>query len=195
MNLDKVGNPLALIRSDDPKLKNKVVSVFANGEDDDDIKKPFRSLKLNGASRFQPIGNWNLERTTNYIVGASGSGKSTYIANWIKEYKKKYKDHPIYLFSVLKDDESIDAVKPSRILLDDQFIRDPIDISIYANSCCVFDDCDSIPDKRLKDKVYQTLNLIASTGRHHKITLWCVSHTATDKGYTKTILNEAHTIT
>ena len=38
------------------------------------------------------------------------------------------KDIPVYLFSSLPDDESLDSTKPKRIILDDSLIDDPIDI-------------------------------------------------------------------
>ena len=42
--------------------------------------------------------------------------------------RKVKKDIPVYLFSSLPDDESLDSIKPKRIVLDDSLIDDPIDI-------------------------------------------------------------------
>jgi len=48
--------------------------------------------------------------------------------------KKSKKDIPIYLFSALPDDESLDSIKPLRVQLDDSLLEDPIDIKEFENS-------------------------------------------------------------
>jgi len=82
LNTDKVGATLAVIK-DDPKMKNTIISVST--EDLGGTK--YQHIKLNNG-KFQPIGDWNKERSVGYIVGASGSGKSYFIMEWVKEYKK-----------------------------------------------------------------------------------------------------------
>ena len=113
----------------------------------------------------------------------------------MKQYKRFYKKNPVYVFSSLSEDESLEPIKPLRIILDDVFTKDAIDLKQYADSCVIFDDCDTIQDKKIKEKVYTIMNMMLNTGRHHNITVWCVNHTATGtKVETKTVLNEAHTI-
>ena len=188
LQFGKEGQNIAIIK-DNPNYKNQIVSVSA-----DKMENQFKSLKLNNGY-FQPIGNWNAERSCNLVVGASGSGKSRYICNWVLEYKKKYKDNPIYVFSSLDEDESLKAIKPLRVILDDEFVKEPINLKQFENSCCIFDDTDTIQNKKIKEKVYTVMNMMLNTGRHHNITVWCVQHTPTgNKAETKTILNEAHSI-
>ena len=67
-----------------------------------------------------------------------------------KDYKKKYKNHPIYLFSSLTEDESLDSIKPKRIIIYESLVSDPIEISELAKSCCIFDDIDVISNKKNK---------------------------------------------
>jgi hypothetical protein len=189
LNTDKVGATLAVIK-DDPKMKNTIISVST--EDLGGTK--YQHIKLNNG-KFQPIGDWNKERSVGYIVGASGSGKSYFIMEWVKEYKKKYKKNPIYLFSSLEEDETLDTIHPQRILLDDVFLKEPVDLEQYRDACVIFDDCDTIQHKKIKEKVYTIMNMMLNTGRHYNITIWCVNHTATGtKMETKIILNEAHYI-
>jgi chromosomal replication initiation ATPase DnaA len=139
--------------------------------------------------------NYNAERFVGYIVGASGSGKSYFIREWCKEYHKKFKKNPIYLFSALSEDDTLDTIKPQRIMLDDAFINDPVDLGMYENSLLIFDDCDSIANKKIKDKVYIYLNAALNLGRHFNISIWCVNHTPTGKrAESKTILNESHLV-
>ena len=52
--------------------------------------------------------------------------------NFIEECRT-VKDIPIYLFTSLPDDESLDSVKPKRVILDDSLIDDPI--YIYIRIC------------------------------------------------------------
>jgi len=192
LNLEKVGATLAVIK-DDPKLKGRIVSVSTDDLGDEDMKT-YQSLKLTNG-KFQPIGDWNRERSVGYIVGASGSGKSYFICEWVKEYKRKYKKNPVYLFSSLDEDESLEPIKPERIILDDVFLNEPINLEAYRDSCVIFDDCDTIQNKKIKQKVYDTMNMMLNTGRHFNITIWCVNHTATGtKQETKIVLNEAHYI-
>ena len=192
LNLEKVGSTLAIIK-DDPKMKNTIVSVATDNLGDEDMKT-YKTIKLK-TGRFQPIGDWNKERSVGFIVGSSGSGKSYYICSWVKEYKKRFKKNPIYLFSSLNEDETLDTCNPQRVILDDEFLREPIDLELYRDSCVIFDDCDTIQNKKLKEKVYCLMNMMLNTGRHYNISIWCVNHTATGtKMETKIVLNEAHYI-
>lgn len=184
----KEGQNIAVIK-DNVNYKDKIISTTT-----DDIPNTFKTLKLN-TGNFQPIGNYNAERSCNLIVGASGSGKSRYICNWVLEYKKKYKKNPVYLFSSLTEDVSLKPIKPLRIILDEEFMNEAIDLEMYRNSCCIFDDTDTIQHKYLKEKVYTLMNMMLNTGRHYNITVWVVSHTPTGKKLeTKVIMNEAHSI-
>lgn len=191
LNFEKMGATIAIIKNNE-SLKNKVISVSPDTGTQN--YKTYDTFDLTNGN-FQPIGDYNKERTVNYVVGASGSGKSYYICEWVKEYKKKYKKNPIYLFSSLSSDETLDTIKPQRVILDATFLNEDIDLELYRDSCCIFDDCDTINDKKIKNKVYTLMNAVLNTGRHFNITVWSVNHTPTgNKTETKTILNEAHTL-
>jgi Cdc6-like AAA superfamily ATPase len=148
LNINKVGRPIAKIIKG--KYNNTVVSVteeFKNDEDKeegDELIKEFRRLKIPNDSFFQQVPNTKKEREILYITGCSGSGKSTYTRKFIEELRKVKKDIPIYLFSSLPDDESLDSVKPKRIILDESLIEDPIDIKEFADSVVIVDDVDVI---------------------------------------------------
>ena len=107
--------------------------------------------------------------TLTIIRGVSGSGKSTYTRKYLEQYKKKFKSRPIYLFSSLPSDESLDKVGPKRIKLDETLHTDPIKVDELSESICIFDDIDVISEKKVREAVYDILNQVLEIGRHYKI--------------------------
>jgi hypothetical protein len=193
LNLDKIGRFLCKV--DGGKYNNKIISVTPSLDEKDDLIKPFNCLTLTDGGKFQQVPDPETERQILYITGASGSGKSTYTANYIKHYKKMYPDNPIYCFSALKDDESLDVVKPERIMIDDTLWKSPIDVSEFKNSLVVLDDIDVISDKKQRDAVYSVMNQILEVGRHFKITCVITNHLPTAGKDTRRVLNECHSVT
>jgi energy-coupling factor transporter ATP-binding protein EcfA2 len=157
--------------------------------------KEFRQLKIANDSKFQHIPDTTKEREILYITGPSGSGKSTYTRKYLEQYKKKFKNRPIYLFSSLPSDESLDKVQPKRIKLDETIHTDPIAVEELKESICIFDDIDVISDKKIREGVYTILNQVLEIGRHYKIHCVVTNHLPTNGKDTRRILNEAHTVT
>ena len=199
LNLNKVGRPLA--RIDGGKYSGRVVSVsdqFLNSkqqEPDDSLIQEFRQLKIANDSKFQHIPDTTKEREILYITGPSGSGKSTYTRKYLEQYKKKYKNRPIYLFSSLPSDDSLDKVGPKRVKLSEGIHMDPIKVEELRESICIFDDIDVISDKKIREAVYDILNQVLEIGRHYKIHCVVTNHLPTNGKDTRRILNEAHTVT
>ena len=190
LTFENEGRILAKIT--DGKLKNKNVSVVGNVAD---AVKTFNTLTLKDGS-FQHMPDPETERQILYITGPSGSGKSTYTANYALLYKQVFKKNPIYVFSALKDDESLDVIKPKRFkITKEALLDDKLNIEDLKNSLCIFDDIDCISDKELKNEVYNILNAILETGRHFKISCIITNHLPSNGPYTRRILNECHTVT
>lgn len=190
LNVEKLGKPLAVIEGKG-YLDGKQIWV-ATGSDKP--KEGFPRLDLPEEFHFQQIPNTQSEREILYLTGASGSGKSTYIRKYCEKFKKAYPDRKIYLFSSLGEDESLDAVKPLRVKMDESLYENPIKPTDVENSLVIFDDQDCIADKKIRTAVLDLANQILEIGRHHKISACFVSHLPTDKGNTRRILNEAHAI-
>jgi hypothetical protein len=170
--------------------KNKIVCVV-----DEPNKKSFNKLLLSDG-KFQHLPDPNTSRSILYITGASGSGKSTYTANYAKLYKQIFKKNNVYVFSALKDDPSLDIIKPKRLKIDkESLIDDPILIDDLKDSLCIFDDIDVISNKELKEAVYNILNEILETGRHFNISCIITNHLPSSGHLTRRILNECHSIT
>jgi nicotinamide riboside kinase len=182
LNLNKEGTPFARIVGG--KYNNRLICM------NDD--KGFKQLKIANDAKIQLIPNPKTEREILYITGPSGSGKSTFTRKYIEQYKKTFKDNPIYLFSSLADDESLDEIEPKRVRLDTSIYEDPILIQDFSNSIVIFDDIDVISDKRIRDAVYSLLNQILEIGRHFKISCVVTNHLPSNRSDTRRILNEAH---
>ena len=198
LNLSKIGRSLCKI--DGGKFNNQIVSVSdqftSNTEPEHDgIIKEFRQLKIANDAKFQQIPDSTKEREILYITGPSGSGKSTYTRKFLEQYKKKHKDRPIYLFSSLPSDESLDKIRPKRFKIEDSLYKDPIEVEELKDSVCIFDDIDVISDKKIREAVYNILNQILEIGRHFKITCIVTNHLPTNGKDTRRILNECHTVT
>jgi hypothetical protein len=198
LNLSGIGRPLAKIVGG--KYNNMMVSVSDSiaEEPETDNKaliKEFKRLKLSKDSHFQHVPDTTRERDILYLTGASGSGKSYSTRKYLEEYKKKYKNNEIYLFSALPEDSSIDPLKPKRIKIDESLYEDPIPIEEFANSCVIMDDVDCLSDRKIKEAVYAIMNKILEIGRHYSTTCIVTNHLPTDGRATRRILNEAQTVT
>ena len=149
LNSEDVGRSLAKVVGSE--YDDIIISVN-DKIDDPEIDHEFRRLKIPHDGVFQQIPDSTKEREIIYITGCSGSGKSTYTRKFIEQHKKKKKDMQIYLFSALPDDESLDSVKPQRILLDESLISDPIDVKEFAESIVIFNELLFYQIKRLEKR-------------------------------------------
>jgi hypothetical protein len=190
-NLEKVGKTLAKINGG--KWNGKIVSI--TDKENDEVIKNLTHLHIPDVGVFQQIPDPEIERQIIYVFGPSGSGKSTYAKKYIDEWKKKHKDGDIYLFSALKEDKSIDELKPKRIKITDTLVDEPLETEMFKDSMVIFDDIDVIRDKGHKEAVYTILNGILETGRHFNIDCVLTNHLPSNGADTRRILNECHSIT
>ena len=178
----------------DSKLKNKIVSMTE--DDDDEYIKSVKEIQLQGDNKFELVPNTKADRDVIYYSGPAGVGKSYAMASYLKNYKKAFKDRPIYLFSEKESDDVLDNISGiKRVKMDDQLISDPLDLKDFnEESCCVvFDDIDSL-EKKLKVAVYTLLNKLLKVGRSYKISVLVSSHSSCDGHDTKSMLNESTVI-
>jgi hypothetical protein len=130
-----------------------------------------------------------------YVCGPSESGKSTYIGKYAQEYKQVFPNNNIYVFSRLSEDEPIDELDPTRIEINNELIQDPIQPSELSNSLVIFDDTDTIPDKKLNEAIQKLKNDLLETGRHNDVHVITSSHLVTNYKETRKVLNECNSIT
>jgi len=161
-------------------------------------EKFFKLTDNDGYIRQIPIEKKD-NREILYIAGPSGAGKSTYVNGFVNKYMKKHPTNDVYLFSRVGDDSSLKDIEPIRIDINEDLITDPVDIlkELEEGDIVIFDDTDTLSDKRLLKAVNQIKHDILETGRHKKICCIITSHliNGNDKKDMRTIFNEAHTIT
>jgi hypothetical protein len=193
MNLENIGESFFHIRNNENQKLNKPVYVC---DDKAKVDRHFTEYTCKPHESIQQHPNKDTERTIAYVCGASGSGKSYYIAGLGAEYKKMFPKNPVYLFSSVDADSSIDRIKGlKRVRLDDSFLNTDFVVSDFANMLVIFDDTDCITDKALRLKIEGILNMLLETGRHTRTSVFYTSHLPTNGHQTRRILNECHSIT
>ena len=186
LNFDDCGKMVAKVN--DKKVLYLNASPIEGGVDEYCCK---------GDHCIQAIPDKETERSVLYITGQSGSGKSYYTSQYIKEYHKMYPKRDVFIFSSLADDSTLDKLKYlKRIKIKEQtFLSAELGASDFKDSLCIFDDVDVISNKEIKAKVFKLLNEMLEIGRHFSISVIFTSHNATMGLDTKRILNECHSVT
>jgi len=153
-------------------------------------KKRFVAPK---GKKLEVLPNYNIIEKL-YIAGQSGSGKSYFASNWIKNYLQHYPNNEFFLLSAVEEDEILDRLEPVRVDLDN-LLQDPIDVKEeMVDSVVLIDDCASITNVNIRKYVINLVNQIAQLGRHYKTTLLNVVHNILDHHNSKTILVEATSV-
>ena len=180
------------VKSIGGEYNNNIVSIDTNITPNNNN---FKFLKLEQNINFQCIPDSSKEREIYYITAPSGSGKSYFVMQYVKEYQRKFKNNPIYLFSNVREDPTIDKINNlKRFKIDKSLVDDPLDIKDLENSCVIFDDCDTIVKKDIRQAVIGVLNSILEEGRHWAISCLITYHLPSNGHDTKRMLNEAQKI-
>jgi len=185
MNLNKIGRCVA--------RNGKKKYCVASPEDNDELDlKVFNKINLR-EGKFQYIPN-NEGRDTIGVFGASGSGKSWWISDFVKEYHATYKKNSIYLLSECEEDEVFDE-KPYiiRIMINDELLGDKIQWDEFKDCLVILDDVDSL-SKEYKKYIDELRNKLLKNARKNNVSVVISNHNFTDGAQTKNILNECTTL-
>jgi hypothetical protein len=148
--------------------------------------------------KLEPVPNIDT-REIFYVAGPSGSGKSTLISKYAENYKKLFPDKDIIIFSRKPTDPVLDRLRPSRFIIDETIVTNPIDITkdLTGGALVVFDDCNTFQDKKIKDAVSKLMNDILEIGRSYNVYCAISSHliNPNERKDARTIMNESHSIT
>lgn len=146
----------------------------------------------------------NLEkRAVEYITGPAGSGKSTMCANLAQEFKKTYPEKSILIFcrSEVKNDPAYAKLNPKQFELTNDIVVNPIDIEKELNpkgSLCIFDDTETILDKKIHSAVEKLIIDALVCGRKLDCSVFVTSHLVipqSGKHFSRNLLNEVDTVT
>lgn len=131
------------------------------------------------------------------IFGASGSGKSTFVAGILKEYKKKYKKNKIYMISPTQNDPAYEDLKKQieYIKIDQTLLDDPISFTEFNNAVLIFDDCECLSEnKEINKQILLFRDQCLELGRKSHISTIVINHVAQAGAITKKVLNECQEI-
>ncbi len=186
---------------DDGKMIAVIQNKNKNNEDilyvDVNIKNKFEKVLLGKNDFFLPVLDVG-GRSITYICGASGSGKSTLANDIMTNFNILFPQSNIYIFSRLKTDPAFAELEKNesvvRVPIDEKLIEYPIDIieDIEDFSLVLFDDIDTIFDKKLLSVVNNIKSQILEIGRHKNIYCIVTSHliNSSDRNSTRTMMNE-----
>ncbi len=183
----ETGYPLAKITGKG-SLNKKIIRI----DEKTKVKQDFNELNLDSNYDFQVIPNIDAERSTIYVCGMAGSGKSYFVSGWIKEYNINYPNNMIYIFSEKQYDEQLDKIKNTKRIKLSEDLKE-INYLEFTNSCCLFDDIDGL-DKGIRSIVYSIRDKVLKLGRSAKISVVSTAHNATDGKESKVLLNESQSI-
>ena len=129
---------------------------------------------------FVPCPMPQRERDTMYIVGSSGSGKSYFTRQYAQNYNKQYPNRPVYLFSKVKEDESLEGIKNLKQVKIQKFTSPQTGAGFYqtmAKDCLVvYDDVDTVAKKEMKISLSQLKSDILEMGRHQNCSFVSIAH-------------------
>lgn len=156
------------------------------------IKKKNCKYILRDGGKFEYIPSTKfIERVL--VAGISGSGKSTWSSNYIKNYLKQNKKNPFYVLSNVDEDEVIDKLDPIRLDLND-VAYDGMDIEEVQDSIMLLDDVDTIENSGIRKAIKSFQNNMLECSRHYNTHLVITQHHLMNGWQSKTTLNEANII-
>ena len=138
LTFEKTEKAICEIKDNKKFKKSKIIYL----DSDDETNYKFNHFAIQ-EGYLQLIPNPNTERQILYIAGASGSGKSYFTGQYLKEYKNTFPDNPIYMFSTIpKGDVSLKDVEIDYIDLN-TILEEELTSKDFENSMVIFGDCDT----------------------------------------------------
>lgn len=127
-----------------------------------------------------------------YVAGASGSGKSYFSAQYIRNHQTRYPKSQFYLITNKAEDPVLDALNPISITPEEAGAI--TDLDTLQDGIILFDDVDSFP-KAQRDLVMQFYTHVLKDGRSRGITVILTSHTASNYQATReALVNSSHLV-
>ena len=192
------------LSKEDRKILDEAVKEGLEPENEELVDKFYKIIEqieeqkkkgfvLRSGGKLQTLPNFNrIEKI--YISGISGSGKSTFASNFIKEYLKVKKKNEFFVISNVQEDDVLDKLKPIRIDLEDEDGLAETRADDFYDSIVLFDDTDTISNTLVRRFVQNLRNTLLEEGRHYNATTVAVSHVLQNYSATRKLLNEATSV-
>jgi hypothetical protein len=129
-----------------------------------------------------------------YVAGKSGAGKSTFTAQYIREYQEMFPDRRVVLFSTHDDEKAYKKLNIVQVELDEEFLESPPTLDELAECLVVFDDTDNLQDKQLQQAINGVNADLLANGRKYNIHVITLAHQLMDYCRSRTLLNEANRV-
>ena len=180
-NFEKDGDKIAVINSE--KRQKKV--YFSDSDDG-------REEIVLKNEQFMLSPDKSTERTTMYVCGSAGSGKSYFVAQYCEEYRKTFKSNPIFLISENDEDPAFDKKDYIKRIEISDMDSNPLDWKEFSNCLVIFDDIDSIKGK-LGKTIDDLRDKLLKNSRKFRVSVISTSHDACGIKL-KSVLNESKII-
>lgn len=127
-----------------------------------------------------------------YISAPSGAGKTTWVASWLKQFKKMFRGDEIYIISSIPYDKPLDDLDPIRIDINEDLINEGMmDGEDFEDSVIVFDDVDTIQNNYYRKYIEQLRDYLLEQGRHFNCRMLMTHHLLSNFKKTRVMLNES----
>lgn len=155
--------------------------------------KGYKEIKLPDA-QFSLMPSKNKERTTVYIAGPDGCGKTKFAMDFMKNYAKLF---PNRLMIVITPDPEDKTIKEANIAnlkvipMDSELLQEKefYNVELYQQSCIFLDDIDYVDNPSLKKRLKELCKNLLGLGRHHETSVIISSHVITDYQRTRFLLS------
>lgn len=115
-------------------------------------------------------------RNSFLAAGPANSGKTHVTAEFVKHYANMFPDNKIILISEVNEDSNYDDIDVYRIELNEDLANQPFTLDELRDSLVIFDDTDTIPNKKIFNEVLSLKNQILQNGRHYNISICITAH-------------------
>lgn len=124
-----------------------------------------------------------------FITGAPNCGKTYFLNEYVKAYKKIF-EREVFLFTCVEVDDTLakDEELYIRVPIDDNLLEEPLKLEDLSNSLCVFDDIESSEYPKATNYAYSLLSQLCKAGRHNNISVAFINQECRMGKKTKAIL-------
>lgn len=180
------GLPIMIMRH---KQKTKPEYLFLNDHKETNAKcYTSRHFQTSSNCMIMPFSNG---RDTIFICGPTGCGKTSFIYKYLFEVLNLEPDIKIMLFSE-KENDCLDDFNPNRFLLHEDIANAKMED--MKDSIVIFDDIDSIYDKKTRSSVFGLVERVLKLGREYNISVIVTYHMLSNRNETRYILYECQKI-